>query len=1564
MKFLVAAAVALSEISQGGWHAVEGTNNFSDVAISKEMHDQIVAETNSKSFWGGSGSPGVLTSWNSAAFDRESNTMYFYGGGHFDYGGNEVYALNLDTLTWARISEPSPLLVPEAHSATPSKNVYVPLEGPLPTHTYDGFVWNPITKSFWTASRHGFTSDPALTSHSQRSKGVWEFTPSTQKWTHHDSEQYFWYPMSEYIPSREQMLFVDFYDNKYHRAFFYNADGSSINLGKIEGLEATGVSTMFSNPVTGELYSSHTEGIYKLHVTDDAVTAEFLTAYPSIEEAHYASDYRQASINYRNIDGKFYIWNGGAQIITWDPVSNEFEVIWDESDNTPLSGKTGNGRIFEKFTYLPELDLFFGLAHSGSSLNEGGLWAWKPRTNTPNINSVRVSDLKVDITTQTSASLFLPILGGDKNFNAAAQMHYRKSGSTEWKKGVDLMRVRPDITRNTKNSTGVSESGFAGMLTGLDISSDYEVKVTLTDPDGVSGEATHIVQARTQALPTHLTSNVVRVSDATQLKLALSAATPGTTIELAPGLYSGQFELNNSGAEGLPISITGLVPHAAIIDGQNKAHTLKISGSHIRVTNLTFTNVASAIKVTNNSEDVAIYKNVAKDVVSAVHAKGGHKHLYIADNDFEGRVEFGNLSSETWNYEGIVVTGQGIEIANNAVSGFGDAIGLHWDTNLSNKGINIHHNLIKWTGDDGIEFDFSLRNVAAHHNIVANSANALSFQPVWGGPVYAFRNIMINQARGPIKIKPEKDHPNGMYIVHNTIIKDDAGRYEDDGQAWGNTSGHIKQLYVLNNLFVSAPSSTAYTLKNGSNHMMTEMDYNGWTANGRFAFNLTAEKYGVSADNFDEWKRSSLGNNDILMSSDNLFANYEVNLASTTFADYRETEGLDLSLSMTSDAVDAGKTINGLNDNFNGNKPDLGALEVGESMFKVGPRVETLNATTPIAIDDFVSTEVNSTVEINPLENDFRPNNNVISLAQVIPSENVAVSINADNVVTIMPSQNFIGITNVEYEIVDIEGHNSIGKITLEVTPPNVAPIANKDTISATEGQSQVIPFVDLLENDTDAENHFITVIAVTQAAQGQVELLDGAIVYTPRDGFVGRDSFDYTISDVKGATASAKVEISVIADGALVGTSNRDTFDITDSQTGLSIYGRSGHDIIYGSQFDDIISGGSHEDNMKGYGGNDIFLYEGDNNDNDWIDGGEGYDKILGNDQDNYIGLYSVTNVEEIDGGLGYDIIIGARYAQLFDFTNVLVKNIEMIDGGAHDDTIFGSQGNDNLKGSSGNDYLDGNGGVDTAWYEGNAADYNISTNNGMTTVTAKVTNEGEDVLFNIEFLQFADTKVTVGEPEPEVVEGTKYRDTFDVSTSENAYVIYGLAGPDIITGSAKDDVIVGGAHEDHMNGGAGNDTFKYVGDNDKNDWIDGGEGFDTIEGNEQNNLIALYSVKNVEKIDGGLGYDVIMGARYQQVFDFRNVDVINVELIDGGSHDDIIFGSKGNDVLKGSNGNDQLDGHDGTDIAVFDMNAADYEITVSGSQVTVKALNSYEGTDTLTNVEVLRFADGDVQL
>ena len=53
------------------------------------------------------GCAAAISAWSGGAYDSGRRRMLVWGGGHDDYWGNELYAFDLGTGTWQRITEPS-----------------------------------------------------------------------------------------------------------------------------------------------------------------------------------------------------------------------------------------------------------------------------------------------------------------------------------------------------------------------------------------------------------------------------------------------------------------------------------------------------------------------------------------------------------------------------------------------------------------------------------------------------------------------------------------------------------------------------------------------------------------------------------------------------------------------------------------------------------------------------------------------------------------------------------------------------------------------------------------------------------------------------------------------------------------------------------------------------------------------------------------------------------------------------------------------------------------------------------------------------------------------------------------------------------------------------------------------------------------------------------------------------------------------------------------------------------------------------------------------------------------
>ena len=127
--------------------------------------------------------------------------------------------------------------------------------------------------------------------------------------------------------------------------------------------------------------------------------------------------------------------------------------------------------------------------------------------------------------------------------------------------------------------------------------------------------------------------------------------------------------------------------------------------------------------------------------------------------------------------------------------------------------------------------------------------------------------------------------------------------------------------------------------------------------------------------------------------------------------------------------------------------------------------------------------------------------------------------------VTYTPASGFCGTDSFTYTISDGNGGSDTATVTINVSCVNDGPTANDDQGSTPEDTPVT---VDVLANDTDPENDPLTVIGVTQPSHGSVTNNGNDVTYTPNADFCGSDSFTYTISDGNGGSDTATVIIDV----------------------------------------------------------------------------------------------------------------------------------------------------------------------------------------------------------------------------------------------------------------------------------------------------------------------------------------------------------------------------------------------------------------------------------------------------
>jgi len=328
----------VSQMIPGEWYEIPNSS------IQQVFLTQAEAVAISPYIWG-YGPRNIVQAWGGAAFDGRK--MYFHGGGHKSYGGNEVYNFDFKTLTWTRMTEPS-AITSNCPSSTPDNT-------PVAVHTYDGIIWTPKTSTI-------FRFQGALyCTYGVNTDQVWEFNPTTKSWTKHQGV-----PSGPGIP---------------HTAL--DPVTGNIIIGSKNGTfefdPVTGVYSRQSNNTYGAegnfavdptrrlIVSLHSGSIKKFSLDANPLGSPIDVAISG--DLVLDQSTRQYGISYSTANDVFVLWHAGREIYTLDIATGTVMLYNNSTGTAPTPDVT---RIYSKWIYIPQYDVFAGYATS----NEG-MWLYK-----------------------------------------------------------------------------------------------------------------------------------------------------------------------------------------------------------------------------------------------------------------------------------------------------------------------------------------------------------------------------------------------------------------------------------------------------------------------------------------------------------------------------------------------------------------------------------------------------------------------------------------------------------------------------------------------------------------------------------------------------------------------------------------------------------------------------------------------------------------------------------------------------------------------------------------------------------------------------------------------------------------------------------------------------------------------------------------------------------------------------------------------------------------------------------------------------------------------------------
>ena len=175
---------------------------------------------------------------------------------------------------------------------------------------------------------------------------------------------------------------------------------------------------------------------------------------------------------------------------------------------------------------------------------------------------------------------------------------------------------------------------------------------------------------------------------------------------------------------------------------------------------------------------------------------------------------------------------------------------------------------------------------------------------------------------------------------------------------------------------------------------------------------------------------------------------------------------------------------------------------------------------------DQVTTARGQPIDIALFANDNDPDGDALVLTSLSLPTSGSLVAGVGGMVTYTPAPDFEGTDNFDYTVADGRGGSASSTVTITVAAPNAPPIAELDAVTTESG----LPIeIDLVANDHDPDSEPFAVVSLSMPQSGILTIgQNGRVTYTPNAGFIGLDSFDYTIRDVRGAPANGNVQVTV----------------------------------------------------------------------------------------------------------------------------------------------------------------------------------------------------------------------------------------------------------------------------------------------------------------------------------------------------------------------------------------------------------------------------------------------------
>ena len=309
-------------------------------AVGKNTMKDVTPKEN-QTTWAVQGPLAVMSTWGGAAYDIKRNMLLVTGGGHNDYGGNEVYQFRLDTLRWERATDPSPMR-PIGNGAF---EVADGSQAPISFHSYDGLVYVPTIDRMFALPQASYQSGGSYDTF------AYQYDPGQKKWTRGAKAPFTIGPDAG----------CDWWE-----------DGAVVVCSTPNGIATW-------TPATNQWWGVTPDNQdFGRTASIDQVRNVFIQVWkqqtplacydlkPPGKRRPCAvvgntdfSRYRAPGFAYQTLTGRHAIWAGGNEVWAVDPSTTPWTVTRYASQSGPVYRDLIG--IYGKWQYVPSLDVFIGV---------------------------------------------------------------------------------------------------------------------------------------------------------------------------------------------------------------------------------------------------------------------------------------------------------------------------------------------------------------------------------------------------------------------------------------------------------------------------------------------------------------------------------------------------------------------------------------------------------------------------------------------------------------------------------------------------------------------------------------------------------------------------------------------------------------------------------------------------------------------------------------------------------------------------------------------------------------------------------------------------------------------------------------------------------------------------------------------------------------------------------------------------------------------------------------------------------------------------------------------------